>query len=76
MVGVEFVERMGKPEWDDRGETRLDGLDPSQVKGTKEGDFMVAVTTMQRRLVPKEYGLGEGGRRRCGCWRLRMIRGL
>ena len=61
VVGVEFVERMGKPEWDARGETRLDGLDPSQVKGTKESDFMVAVTTMQRRLVPKEYGLGEGG---------------
>jgi hypothetical protein len=34
-------------------------FDPSKDSGKSEDNFMVAVTTVQRRLVPKDYGLSE-----------------
>lgn len=59
VYGVEHVERMSTREYEERGETRLEGFDPSKDSGKSEDNFMVAVTTVQRRLVPKDYGLSE-----------------
>jgi hypothetical protein len=60
VYGIENVERMSTREYEERGETRLEGFDPSKDTDSKGGkNFMVAVTTMQRRLVPKDYGLSE-----------------
>lgn len=59
VFGAEHVERMSTREYEERGETRLEGFDPSKDTGKSEDNFMVAVTTVQRKLVPSEYKLSE-----------------
>lgn len=60
VYGVEHLEKMTTREYEDRGETRLEGFSPAKETESKgRQNFMVVVTTMQRRLVPKDYGLSE-----------------
>ncbi len=60
VYGVEWLTKFDAAVWKERGSTRLEGIDPNNLKGKDEDDFMVVVTEVQRKLVPSKYGLGEG----------------
>lgn len=62
VYGVEHLNPFDSKTWESRNETRLEGLDPTMQKGVKEDDFMVVITEMQRKLIPKDYGLGESSK--------------
>lgn len=70
VYGVEHLSAFDSAKWKDRGITRLDGIDPLNNKGVKDENFMVVVTEMQRKLVPKDYGLGDG--KKSEMWTIRI----
>lgn len=69
-AGVEWVEEFTVESWKQRSSTRLDGLDPNSRIGRSEKDFMVCVTTIEAKIVPSEYELGES--KKTELWRFKV----
>ena len=63
LKGAEHIQEFDQELWKARGGSatnRLEGVEPVNFTGKKpKGDRMVARTSVQYRLVPSEYGLGD-----------------
>ena len=63
LAGTKYIREFDRELWTARGgkdNNRLEGVEPVNYIGKKpKGDRMVARTSVQYRLVPSEYGLGD-----------------